>query len=404
MAADTAPSEVLVPDRNTPSASDRRARLAVLLLFVIEGMTLGGWTSRAPDVSHGVGLSDTGWGLSYFAATAGEVVALSAITLLIGRVRTSRLSLAGAVCVLASAPLAASAPTIIALLLGILVYGFAATLLSVPSNAQAAEVERRYGRPVMSAFHGAFSVGMLAGGGLGIVAVSAGVPPGAQIAASSVVLAVLLVATYRWHPNDAPSESEAKGPRRRLRDRFTPQLRLLAVLAFLVSFTEGAGAYWSAIYTADAIGAGAAMGAVAYTSLSAGLAITRLVGDRVTARVGRRRVIRSSSVVAALGTVTALSVAHPAAAIVGFALLGIGVACAMPIIFGLAGDQPGVSTGEGVSVVALGQWPAFLAAPALIGALTGVVDLRVALLLAVVAAVAMAALVGRVRSGDGTPA
>ncbi len=384
-----------------PSLADRRARLAVLLLFVIEGLTLGSWTSRAPDVRDGVGLGDTGWGLSYFAATGGEVVALSAITLLIGRVRTPRLSLFGAVCVLLSAPLAASAPTIVALLLGILVYGFSATLLSVPSNAQAVEVERRYGRPVMSTFHAGFSIGMLAGGGLGIAAVALGVPPGVQIAASSVLLFLMLLMSYGWHPDDAPSESAEKGPRPRLRDRFTPQLRLLAALAFLASFAEGAGAYWAAIYTADTIGAGAAMGAAAYTSLSAGLAVTRLVGDRVTARFGRRRFIQASSLLAAVGIGIALSVAHAGAAIAGFALLGIGVACAMPIIFGLAGDQDGLSAGEGVSVVAIGQWPAFLAAPALVGALAGVVELRVALLLVVVAAVSVAMLVGRVQTGGG---
>ncbi|GAA3659552.1 MFS transporter [Nonomuraea antimicrobica] len=386
-------------------SADARARLAVLLLFFIEGVTLGSWTSRAPDVRHGVGLGDTGWGLSYFAATAGELVALAAITLLIGRTRTPRLSLVGAVLVLLSAPLAASAPTLPALLIGILVYGFAATLLSTPANVQAVEVERRYGRPLMSTFHGSFSIGMLAGGGLGVVAVALGVRPGVQLAVSSVLLCFLLVMSYRWHPDDSSSRSGSSGPRRRLRDRFTPRLVLLAALAFLASFSEGAGAYWSAIYTADTIGAGAAMGAIAYTSMSAGLAATRLVGDQVAARLGRRRLIQVSSVVTAAGIALALSVAHPAAAIAGFAVFGIGVACTLPTIFGLVGEQRGVSAGEGVSVVALGQWPAFLAAPALIGALAGVVDLRAALLLVIVSAVAVIMLVGRVRptrtDGDG---
>ncbi|GAB2879165.1 cytochrome P450 [Streptomyces deserti] len=65
---------------------------------------------------------------------------------------------------LVNAPLMASASTPVALIAGLVTWGFAASLLSVPMNAQAVEVERSYGRPLVSSFHACFSIAVLFGG------------------------------------------------------------------------------------------------------------------------------------------------------------------------------------------------------------------------------------------------
>jgi hypothetical protein len=69
----------------------------------------------------------------------------------------------------------------------------------------------------------------------------------------------------------------------------------------------------------------------------------------------------------------------------------------LPTVFGVAGAQPGLTSGEGVSVAVLGQWPAFLIAPAFIGALSAVIGLRNALLCLVATALAASLLAGRIR-------
>jgi len=120
------------------------------------------------------------------------------------------------------------------------------------------------------------------------------------------------------------------------------------------------------------------------------------VGDRLTGRLGRRRFLRLSLLTAAFGVGIALAWPHPAVAPAGFAVLGAGIACVLPTVFALAGRQPGLSPGEGVSIAVIGQWPGFLLAGPLVGALAGVSDLRIALLALAVAAVVAALLSGRV--------
>jgi fucose permease len=377
-----------------------RARLSVCLVFVIMGTTMGSWSSRIPDVRRSVGLDDAAWGLANTASTAGDVVSLGVVALLIGRVSVRRLSLVGAALVLANAPLMASATTTVALMAGLATWGFAANLLSTPMNAQAVEVERRYGRPLLSTFHACFSFGVLGGGVLGTAAASADVTPGAQLAVSSGVLGALLLVWGRWLPDEAEPPHRKGGLRDRMRHRFTPQLLLLGTIAFLMSFVEGSTNQWSALYAADFLHAGGTLAAATYTAFAVASASARMVGDRAVDRLGHRRFLQLSSLTAALGAVIVVAWAQPVAALAGFVVLGLGVACVLPSVFGLAGKQPGLTAGEGVSVVVMGQWPGFLLAAPAIGALADLTDLRIALGTLVLSTLGVALLSRRAAAGE----
>ncbi len=395
-------------DRVTPPVprSAVRARYSVVLLFVIMGLAIGGWSSRVPDVRDAVGLGNTGWGLANIATNAGELISLVVVAVLISRINTRRLALAGAALILVNAPLLAASTTVVALAGGLAVWGFAANLLATPMNAQSVEVQKQYGRPILSTFHAGFSIGMLAGGLSGTGAAAIGLSPSVQMAITSALLGVMLIGTQRWLPDTPRQETREGEARRRLRDRFTPQLLLLAAIAFLASFVEMAGAQWSALYATEVAAAGAVLAAATYTCLSLAAAGARLVGDSLAGRFGRIRFVRLSALVAAAGLALPLAVPHPAAVMAGFGLLGFGLACVTPTVLGFAGEQPGLTSGEGVSVVAMGQWPGALLAAPVIGLLAGALDLRLAFVVVLVLVLAVIVLVGRVRAtalpGEGT--
>ncbi|GAB7046431.1 MFS transporter [Catenuloplanes indicus] len=385
-------------------AVDRRARLAVAVCFCIMGSIIGNWSSRIPDVRRAVGLGDTGWGLVTTATTAGQLLSLVLVTVLVGRVRKSRLTLAGASLLLVNGPLMAGSTAPAALVCTLFVWGFAANLLATPVNAQAVEVERRYGRALMSTFHACFSGGTLAGGLLGSVAAANGITPQVQFTLNTVVLGVLLVATGRRLPDDpAPGPADDRR-RRRLRDRLTPQLGLLAGMAFLASMTESAAGQWSAIYTVDSVGAAAAAGAVTFTCYSLAITAARFFGDRIADRIGRLRFLRLSVAVAGAGLALALAVPHAPAVFAGFAVLGLGLGCVTPTVMSYAGRQPGLTSEEGVSVAVLGQWPAYFIGPPLIGLLAGEFGLRWALWTLVVASALLALAGGGIRHHVTEPA
>lgn len=176
---------------------------------------------------------------------------------------------------------------------------------------------------------------------------------------------------------------------------------LLAGIAFLGSFVEGAASQWSSVYTADFLDEGAALGAATYTCFSVAILVGRLLGDRFVARLGRRVFLRASLLTVALGVTVV--VAHPALwmSLTGFTVVGLGIACVLPSAIALAGRQPGVPPGEGVSVITIGQWPGFLLAGPAVGLLAGATSLRGALGALVVAGVGAAVLVRWVVVPDG---
>lgn len=220
------------------------------------------------------------------------------------------------------------------------------------------------------------------------------------MAASNVVLAIALGVSWSWQPVVEPPPSDASAPRRSLRALFTPQLILLAAIAFLIAFTENGSTQWAALYLTQGLGATAALGAAAYTALTLSGFASRLVGDRIMTRFGRTRFLQMACLLAALSLGVALLIGTPSAAIAGFALLGLGTACVYPTVVGLAGNQSALSSTEGIWVMETGQQPGFLLAPVIIGVLASALSLRIALISLVVATASVAMLCSRMRTGQ----
>jgi MFS family permease len=391
----------------TPSRGDfvvpefRRSRLAVGVLYLSMSAPIGGWAARVPEVRSQIGADDEQWGLANSVPAAGNAIGICAIAVLVGRVRGTVLAPSAAAVVLLSAPLTAASTSLTGVVLGLTTWALAAFVMAVPMGAMALEAQRRYGRPIMGSFDLCFGTGVLAGGATGTVAAALDVHPLGQLSATSGLLGLALITVARWLPDEAPT------PPSRPRRRFDRQLLTVAALAFLSGYVTEATILWSSLYVADTLHGGPILGGAAYTvTTAAGIAALMLV-DRATHRFGAIRLFRMSTLLAATGLGVCLTFTSPFAAIIGFAILSAGTACVNPVIYTLAGNQRNLTASEGVSVVEIAQMPGgSVAAPALIGVLSGLVGLRIALTSVVVAALLLALVVGRVTphtAGRGAP-
>ncbi|MEV5573853.1 MFS transporter [Spirillospora sp. NPDC052269] len=391
-----------VSTRRPLGSPEVRARLAVSLLYVIMGGMIGSWGARVPEIREKVGAGEAGWGLANSVSAVGDVAALGLVVFLVGRVNPRGMSLVGAAAIVLSALFLGFAPTLPTLVVALLGWYLGAQLMATPMGAQAVEVQRRYGRPLLSSFNACFRVAVFAGAGLGVGAAAIGVEPGVQFAVTASVMGALLLITGRWLPGEPPLTERAKPHRGRIRERFTPQLRLIALLSFLSAFVTSVSTQWSALYVADEAGAGATLGGVCFAVMSVAGVLALLTGDKLIARVDRRVLLRGTTLLAVGGLVLAIVAATPVAAVVGLTLLAIGIAANNPIIDGLAAQQPNVTASEGISVSEAGQMPGFFISPALIGALAGTLGLRSALILPVLTLVATALLAGRLKVTPGS--
>jgi MFS family permease len=356
----------------------------------------GGWGARVPDIRAAIGADDRTWGLVSAAPAAGDVLALSIVFFLVGRVNTRRIAVVGAVLILINAPLAAAAPSLVLLVAGFAAWVFGASMMATPMGGLQLEVQRQYGRSLMGSFMACWSLGSFAGAGLGTLAAAVSISPGLQFVVCSVILGALLLVCGRWLP-DETIPARTAGTRPRVLDRLTVPLLLLALMSFLTGIVNSAPSTWGASYT-QSLGAGPVIAAATYTAIAIASAVGQLVVDRPLSRFGPVPVLLVSMAVGVSGMALALTVGTPAASIVGLALVGLGMSCTGPIINGRADRQPQVSARQAMSMVEMGYLPGQYLSPVIIGLLAGVVGLREALVVVVVALVALAALGGLTES------
>jgi fucose permease len=239
-------------------------------------------------------------------------------------------------------------------------------------NAHGSLVERTLGRSVMSSFHGFWSVGVLVGSASSAVASHAGLDARIQFAVAAPVLAVIGAGSAR-HLLADPAEQETEPPPA---FALPPRAVLLIGLVGLCAvFGEQAGTEWSAVYIRRELGGSASVAALAVSAFAVMMAAARLVGDRVIRRLGPVRTVRLSGVCATVGAVTVVVAPGLAAGLVGFAVLGTGVALVVPLVFaaaGRVGPHPARSI-AGVAGIAYGSG---LVAPGVIGGIAAVSSLQ----------------------------
>ena len=88
-----------------------------------------------------------------------------------------------------------------------------------------------------------------------------------------------------------------------------------------------------------------------------------MAGDRLAARFGPVRLVRASGLVAGLGLAAGLLIGTPAAAIAGFALLGLGLAGIFPQIVTAAARLDPEQAGRNIGRIAAVAYSGLLSGP-----------------------------------------
>jgi MFS family permease len=384
----------------------RAARRAVLAIFGINGFALSSWFPHIPAVQRKLDLSNGTLGLALLGTAIGALAATTASGWVIARVGSRRATLTSVLALCATLPLPGLAPDLPLLVLSLVLLGATNGILDVAMNTQAVAIEQHYRRPIMSTFHGVFSLGGLISSALAVAIVARGVGTVAHLVVAAIVLGTAAFGASRWLLPDEGERGGAHGP---VFARPSGPLIAFGVVAFCALLGEGAMADWSAVYLRNALDTGAGYAAAGYAVFSLTMTLGRLTGDRLTARLGPATLVRTGGAVVAIGLGFALSLGRPAAGLVGFACVGAGLSFVFPIVLSAAGRVRGVPAGTALAAVTTVGYTGFLAGPPLIGFAAQFTSLRLALGIVAVLGVTIALLAPNVRQTaadavDGTTA
>jgi len=374
---------------NEPPEIHRRARLAVSMLFLLNGLLFASWVSRLPLIQSTRGMAHDTLGLGLLGMALGALVAMPAAGLCCASYGSRSVSIMTAVAYCVLLPCLAIAPNGWPFFTCLFMFGVVHGAIDVSMNAQAVEVEAAYGKPIMSSFHALFSGGGLAGSAIGGGFAALGLAPFAHFMFMAAVL-LLAAALYSFpnllrfnkakantntdHPDSTPS-TQASNYRRSP----SPQLILIGIVTFACMLGEGAMADWSAIYLREAASAPEWLAAISYAAFSVTMMLGRLMGDHLALRHGAVKLVRYGGILSLAGIMMALLFPQPWIALLGFAAIGAGLSTVVPCAFSAAGRVENMHPSFALSTITTIGYFGFLIGPPLIGFIAEATSLRIAL-------------------------
>jgi len=370
----------------------RAAHAALAFAFLALGAIDGTWAARLPAIEHGLGLGSAQLGIVIFSVSIAATLALPVAGWLTSRRGSGGPTQLGVLIAALGLTLAAFAPGLRSLIPAACVMGIGVGTLDVAANAHGVTLEERAGRPLLSALHGSWSVGLLTGSAIAAVAAAVGAGPKANFTVVAAIVvgaaALILPRLLPGHEDVASGSSHFALPH--------GALALPAFLTFCSIFVETATMNWSSVFLAGPANASAAVAAGGVVAFSIAMAAARFGGDRLTVRWGLAGLARRGGLLSAGGMLLALATRSPAPALVGFACVGAGCAAIVPALFRVAANAPGIASGAGIAAVAtMGYLGGVSNGPA-IGFLAHAVGLTKALGLVVVGSLLVAILGPRI--------
>ncbi|MBF4562641.1 MFS transporter [Microbacterium sp. VKM Ac-2870] len=353
-------------------------RTSIFTLFLLCGLTFASWASRLPAVKQNLGIDDFEVGVLLFAMGAGSLIGVMSANVIVVRWGAKR-GLSVTICgvaiglfvaalgvdVLASYPVA---------VVGLAIMGSCFGATDVMMNVEAAAVEQAFERTLMPLFHAFFSLGTVAGAGIGVAMAAWGVGASWHLGAVAVVWFAITANALRFVPAQEQSAPDADEviPSRRKRVHSAlevwrdPRTYLIGAIVLGMAFAEGSANDWLTIAVVDGHNESEATGAIFLTVFSVAMTVFRAIGGPLVDRIGRVWTLRVLSIAAGVGLIVFILAPNLPVAFIGVALWGAGASLGFPLGMSAAADDPRKAAAS-VSAAATIGYVAFLCGPPVLG-------------------------------------
>ncbi|MEM9917226.1 MAG: MFS transporter [Bacteroidota bacterium] len=353
-------------------------RSAVNIIFWINGFLYANWVSRLPRLQELYGMDNGMLGLVLLAASIGALLAMPFAGWVIVRNGSRQVTTASTLILCLVIPFFTMLPTTLSLGVAFFAMGIVTGMMDVAMNAQAVLAEQQLQKPIMASFHAIFSAGMMLGAANGALFVRLEYDLFTHLALACILCFFLALFAIR-HLMDDP-RAAATGKEEEVLFRM-PSRALLGVglIAFCCMLGEGAMSDWSTNFMENIALAEEAIAPLALAAFSTAMMCGRFLGDRARTLLGDARLLLSGSLVATVGMGIVLGITHPWVAVIGFFVIGLGLATIVPIAYSVAGNTKGLAPGVGISMVTTIGYSGFLFGPPIIGFVADWQNLHLAL-------------------------
>lgn len=361
-------------DVHKPLSAGAAAQWSTRLAFFVAGFGMAAWAPLVPFVKARCGLSEGMLGLLLLCLGTGSILAMPIAGALARRFGCRAVVIATASLICLALPVLATTSNLDLLVVALFLFGAGLGSVDCVVNIQAVIVERASGRPMMSGFHGWFSIGGIAAAAGVSALLSLGASP---LAAVACVVVAIVAVMAKAGPELLPYAGEGAGSTLAMPHGI---VLFIGVLCFIVFLAEGSVLDWSAVFLTAIRHVEPARAGLAYAAFAGTMTLGRFAGDGVVRRLGGRRVVIAGGLCAAAGLGVATLIPNWQAAILGYGLLGVGCSNIVPVLYTAVGRQDVMPEHIAVPAITTLGYAGILAGPALIGFVASATSLPLALL------------------------
>lgn len=342
-----------------------RQSLAVAMVFTAMGVLFGSWATLIPFVKQKYALDDAQLGLLLLCMPLGAAGMNPFTTILINRYGMRTMTLAGLIfmSIVYAMPVSMSYLPLVAF--SLFLVGLSISVTNVSMNTCVTSLEHQYNINIMSTCHGMFSAGLMLGSILASFTQGMKISPAYHmwiLAFSFISLAFFIRPTVIGIHEEKIEQNEGakfvfpKGA-----------LLLMILISLCTNITEGTMADWTAVYMRDVVQTPDYFIGWGLAGYSFCMSLGRFAGDALIPRYGGNAVLRIGGIIAICGIILSIALPYTITAILGFAMVGAGVSCGAPILYGSSARVPGMAKGAGLATMNTFSMAGFLAGPVLIG-------------------------------------
>lgn len=359
-----------------------RKRLAVAAYYFVPGVVFASWASRIPDIKHLLHLGNGQLGTVLFAIPIGQLLMMAFSGVLVNKFGSKKMLILSEVLYAVVLFCIGCSSTVAALTAALVGFGMMANLMNIATNTQACLVEKMYGRNIMSSFHGLWSLGGFAGGIIGALFANTLLPIEVHYAAVLALSLIILAAGLRFLVNDTTAKAEEEDVPKFSFKTIDPVLFLLGLMGFAGMFCEGTVYDWSSVYFASVVKPDEAFVRAGYIAGMGAMTLGRFFADGFVTKYGPSRVLKTCGALIVTGLWMAAALPWLVPATLGFLLVGFGISSSVPICYSIAGKLGTIKASIAITIVSSISFFGFLVGPPVIGWLSEVTGLRIALSIA----------------------
>lgn len=352
-----------------------KQRIALSVYFFISGFGFASWASRIPTLKTLFDLNEAELGNLLLVMPVSSLVGLPISGWLVSRFDSRLPLLVSFIFFSIALALIGFSGNLWVLIAAIFLFSFSMRIVNIAMNTQSITLQKSFVKKIIGSFHGIWSTGGLAGVGFSTLIISMEVSMGTHLLIVAIITLVAGVFSYSFL---LKKDRVTQGNKLNFKkpDKF---IVYLGLLVFFAAICEGGMFDWSGVYFKEVVKE--EVFTTGYLIFMVFMALSRFLSDRIIEKIGMERMYVMSSSVIVTGIALMIILPYFWPAVVGFSLVGLGVAAIFPMTFALAGTSEKYSPGMAISIIATYAIIGMLLGPPLIGYLAHLFNLKVSFLL-----------------------